>query len=138
MCHHYKTFKSRKGIVAWLSMHPSHWPGIGMLSSSTRIIEVKLTEQYCSGFESAALLTVIIVEVLGEEAVQFLSVFWWVEQRADTEENASFLLLLQKDLSWILTKHHRTIHISSFFNSIYLCGIKVDPDSLFVLDWVIT
>lgn len=43
-------------------------------------------------------LTALIVEVLRDEAVQFLSVLWQLEQRTNTQEVASRLTLLHKDL----------------------------------------
>lgn len=48
----------------------------------------------------AAQLNVLIVEVLRDEAVQFLPVFWQLEQRTNSQEDAFLLPLLQEDLNW--------------------------------------
>ena len=48
----------------------------------------------------AAHLNALIVEVLWDEAVHFLPVLWQLEQRTNTQEDASRLTLLQKDLNW--------------------------------------
>lgn len=49
------------------------------------------------------------VEVLRDKALQLLPVFSQLEQRGDTQEHSSFLILLRQNLKWTETYQYQDL-----------------------------
>lgn len=77
-----------------LTEHKLPWNKQRMRSDAAR------KQSRVEALSHAAQLNILIVEILRDEAVQLLPVFWQLEQRTHSQEDAFSLPLLREDLNW--------------------------------------